>query len=139
VDKVPGGIVTRDLGGGPVTPVFPPSETKTSWEYTVLPDNRLLFPIGESGAVGQTCNYWVMPLDERTGAPTAKPKRLTNWGGFCPLGTSVTQDGKKLTFLKWIGHSSNHVVDLEADGNRIANPRHFAPSEGYDFPLDWTP
>ena len=139
VDKVPGGIVTRNLSGGPVTPIYPPSEPKTSWEYTVLPDNRLLFPIGESGAVGQTCNYWVMPLDERTGAPTAKPKRLTNWGGFCPLGTSVTQDGKKLTFLKWIGHSSNHVVDLEADGNRIANPRHFAPSEGYDFPLDWTP
>ena len=138
-DKVPGGIVTRNLSGGPVTPIYPPSEPKTSWEYTVLPDNRLLFPIGESGAVGQTCNYWVMPLDERTGAPTAKPKRLTNWGGFCPLGTSVTQDGKKLTFLKWIGHSSNHVVDLEADGNRIANPRHFAPSEGYDFPLDWTP
>jgi serine/threonine protein kinase/Tol biopolymer transport system component len=138
VDKVPGGIVTRNLSGGPVTPIYPPSEPKTSWEYTVLPDNRLLFPIGESGAVGQTCNYWVMPLDERTGAPTAKPKRLTNWGGFCPLGTSVTQDGKKLTFLKWIGHSSNHVVDLEADGNRIANPRHFAPSEGYDFPLDWT-
>jgi serine/threonine protein kinase/Tol biopolymer transport system component len=139
VDKVPGGIVTRNLSGGPVTPIYPPSEPKTSWEYTVLPDNRLLFPIGESGAVGQTCNYWVMPLDERTGAPTAKPKRLTNWGGFCPLGTSVTQDGKKLTFLKWIGHSSNHVVDLEADGIRIANPRHFAPSEGYDFPLDWTP
>jgi serine/threonine protein kinase len=139
VDKVPGGIVTRDLGGGPVTPVFPPSETKTSWSYTVLPDSRLLFPIGEAGAVGNTCNYWVMPLDERTGAPTAKPKRLTNWGGFCPSGTSVTQDGKKLTFLKWIGHSSNHVADLEADGNRIANLQHFAPSEGYDFPLDWTP
>jgi serine/threonine protein kinase len=139
VDKVPGGIVTRDLDGGPVTPVFPPSETKTSWSYTVLPDSRLLFPIGEAGAVGNTCNYWVMPLDERTGVPTAKPKRLTNWGGFCPSGTSVTQDGKKLTFLKWIGHSSNHVVDLDADGNHIANPRHFAPSEGYDFPLDWTP
>jgi serine/threonine protein kinase len=139
VDKVPGGIVTRDLSGGPVTPLFPPSETKTSWTYVVLPDSRLLFPIGEAGAVGSTCNYWVMPLDERTGAPTAKPKRLTNWGGFCPLGTSFTQDGKKLTFLKWIGHSSNHVADLDADGNRIANPRQFASSEGLDIPLDWTP
>jgi serine/threonine protein kinase len=138
VDKVPGGIVTRDLGGGPVTPIFSPSEVKTSWQYTVLPDNRLLFPIGEPGAVGVTCNYWVMPLDERTGAPTDKAKRLTNWGGFCPNDTSVTADGKKLSFLKWIGHSSAQVAELEADGKRIANPRGFAPSEGQNNPLDWT-
>jgi serine/threonine protein kinase/Tol biopolymer transport system component len=138
VDKVPGGIVTRDLGGGPVTPIFPPTEVKTSWQYAVLPDNRLLFPIGEPGAVGVTCNYWVMPLDERTGAPTDKAKRLTNWGGFCPNDTSVTADGKKLSFLKWIGRSSAQVAELEADGKRIANPRGFAPSEGQDNPLDWT-
>jgi serine/threonine protein kinase len=137
-DKVPGGIVTRDLDGGPVTPIYPPSELKISWEYTILPDNRLLFPIGESGAVGQTCNYWVMPLDERSGSPTGKSKRLTNWGGFCPLGTSVTADGKKLAFLKWMGHSSIHMSDLETNPARLANPRRFAPSEGQDSPLDWT-
>jgi DNA-binding winged helix-turn-helix (wHTH) protein/Tol biopolymer transport system component len=137
-DKVPGGIVSRDLSGGSATPIYPPSEPKTSWEYTVLPDNRLLFPIGESGAVGQTCNYWVMPLDERTGTPTEKAKRLTNWGGFCPLGTSVTADGKKLAFLKWMGHSSIYMADLETNPARIANPRRFAPSEGQDSPLDWT-
>jgi eukaryotic-like serine/threonine-protein kinase len=137
-DKVPGGIVSRDLSGGPVTPIYPPSEPKTSWEYTVLPDNRLLFPIGESGAVGQTCNYWVMPLDERTGTPTEKAKRLTNWGGFCPLGTSVTADGKKLAFLKWMGHSSIYVADIEPNPTSMANAHRFAPSEGQDVPLDWT-
>jgi Tol biopolymer transport system component len=138
LDKVPGGIVTRDLSGGPVTPIFSPSETRTSWQYALLPDNRLLFPIGEPGAVGQTCNYWVMPLDERTGTPTEKAKRLTNWGGFCPLGTSVTADGKKLAFLKWLGHSSIHVADLETNPARMTNVRRFAPSEGQDAPLDWT-
>ena len=138
LDKVPGGIVTRDLGGGPVTPIFPPTEVKTSWQYTVLPDNRLLFPIGEPGAVGVTCNYWVMPLDERTGAPTDKAKRLTNWSGFCPLGTTVTADGTKLAFLRWIGHSTVHVADLDGNGKRMAIPRRFSPSEGQDIPLDWT-
>ena len=34
-DKVTGGIVTRELNGGPATPVFPPSWVKTSWEYTL--------------------------------------------------------------------------------------------------------
>src|SRR6266481_8500281 len=37
-DKVPGGILTRELSGGPVAPIYPPSEVKTSWQYTVLPD-----------------------------------------------------------------------------------------------------
>ena len=138
-DKVPGGIVTRDLNGGPVTPIFPPSSTVGSWQYLVLPDNRLLFPLSESGTVGATCNYWVMPLDERTGIPTAQPKRLTNWGGFCPLGTSVTSDGKELAFLKWVGHTYVHIADLDADGSRIANLRPFAPSEGQDDQLDWAP
>jgi serine/threonine protein kinase len=137
-EKVPGGIVSRDLSGGPATPIYPPSETKTSWEYTLLPDNRLLFPRGESGTAGQTCNYWVMPLDERTGTPTEKAKRLTNWGGFCALDTSVTADGKKLTFLKWMGHASIHLADLEANLTRIGNLRRFVPSEGTDIPLDWT-
>jgi serine/threonine protein kinase len=137
-DKVPGGIVTRNLSGGPAIPIYPQSEPKTSWEYTVLPDNRLLFPIGESGAVGQTCNYWVMPLDEQTGTPTEKPKRLTNWGGFCPLGTSVTADGKKLAFLKWLGHSIIYMADLAPNPARMANVHRFAPSEGQDAPLDWT-
>jgi eukaryotic-like serine/threonine-protein kinase len=137
-DNVSGGIVTRDLSGGPVTPIYPPSEPKTSWQYTLSPDNRLIFPIGESGAVGQTCNYWVMPLDERTGTPTEKAKRLTNWGGFCPLRTSVTADGKKLAFLKTLGRGTVYVADLEANPTRIANPRRFAPSEGQDHPLDWT-
>jgi eukaryotic-like serine/threonine-protein kinase len=137
-DKVPGGIVSRDLSGGPATPIYPPFEPKVSWEYTLLPDNRLLFPIGESGAVGQTCNYWVMPLDERSGTPTEKPKRLTNWGGFCPLGTSVTADGKKLAFLKWLGHSAIYMADLGTSSARMTNVRRFAPSEGQDAPLDWT-
>jgi DNA-binding winged helix-turn-helix (wHTH) protein len=63
-------LVTRDLSGGPVTPIFPPSELKKTGEYTLLPDSRMLYTRGESGAVGSTCNYWVVPFDERTGAPT---------------------------------------------------------------------
>jgi serine/threonine protein kinase len=137
-DKSGINLVTRHLSGGPITSIFPPSEIKKTWLYTLLPDGRMLYQVAESGAVGSTCNFWVMPLDERTGAPTEKPKRLTNWGGTCPVGTSVTADGKKLTFLKWGEYSSLHLADLEANGKRMVNPRRFAPSEGRDNPLDWT-
>jgi eukaryotic-like serine/threonine-protein kinase len=137
-DKSGFSLVTRDLGGGPVTTIPRPSEM-TSWDVTLLPDGRLLYVVGESGAVGSACNYWVMPLDKRTGAPTDGPKRLTNWGGICPIGTSVTADGRKLAFLNWgQGRAPISVTDLEANGERIANTRRFAPSQGVDSPLDWT-
>jgi serine/threonine protein kinase len=137
-DKSGFSLVTRELTGGPVTTIPRPSEM-TSWDVTLLPDGRLLYVIGESGAVGSTCNYWVLPLDERTGAPTGKPKRLTNWGGTCPIGTSMTADGRKLAFLNWgQGRTPMSVTDLETNGTRIANTRHFAPSQGLDRPLDWT-
>jgi serine/threonine protein kinase len=138
VDKSGHSLVTRELGGGPVTTIFPPSEMGKIWDLALLPDGRLLYPLWESGAVGNTCNYWVMRLDERTGAPTDKPKRLTNWGGGELFGASVTADGKKLAFFNWVGRSPIYVADLEANGTRIANPRRFAPSEGRDNPLDWT-
>jgi eukaryotic-like serine/threonine-protein kinase len=136
-DKSGTTLVSRELNGGPITNIFPPSEMRKIWDLVLLPDGRLLYTLPEFGA-GSTCNYWVLPLDERTGAATDKPSRLTNWGGACPFGTSVTADGKKLTFLKWVGHFPLYVADLAANGKRIANPRRFAPSDGWDDLLDWT-
>jgi len=137
-DKSGFSLVTRELGGGPVTTIPLPPEV-TSWDVTLLPDSRLLYVVGEKGAAGFSCNYWVLPLDERTGAPTDKPKRLTNWGGTCPIGTSITAEGRKLAFLNWgQGHAPMVVTDLEANGKRVANTRSFASSQSWDNPLDWT-
>jgi Tol biopolymer transport system component len=137
-DKSGFSLVTRELSGGPVTTIPHPPDL-TSWDLPLLPDGRLLYVVWESGATGITCNYWVLPLDERTGAPTSKPKRLTNWAGACPIGTSMTADGRKLAFLNWgQGHVPMSVAGLEANGKRIANTRHFAPSQSLDNPLDWT-
>jgi len=137
-DKSGFSLVTREMGGGPVTTIPLPPEV-TSWDVTLLPDSRLLYVVGEKGAAGFSCNYWVLPLDERTGAPTDKPKRLTNWGGTCPIGTSITAEGRKLAFLNWgQGHAPMVVTDLEANGKRVANTRSFASSQSWDNPLDWT-
>ena len=53
--------------------------------------------------------------------------------------TSVTADGKRLTFKKWATHASMYVADLEAGGTRLVSPRHFTLSESLDEPGDWTP
>ena len=137
-DKLGDSLVTRELKGGPVTTVLSPADMKKMEEMAILPDGRLLYTLPEPDAVDSSCNYWTQRLDERTGALDQKPTRLTNWGGGCAGGTSVTADGKKLVFNKWKAHFSIYVTDIAPNGTRISGTRRLTLTDTWDFPADWT-
>jgi serine/threonine protein kinase/dipeptidyl aminopeptidase/acylaminoacyl peptidase len=130
---------SRNLKGGPAVTVFTPSETKNINDGVLSPDGQFIYSVRDPQAVGDTCNYWAIRLDARTGQTIEKPRRLTNWAGFCMDNTSVTADGKRLTFKKWANHASTYVAGLEPGGTRLLSPRHFTLSESLDEPGDWTP
>jgi eukaryotic-like serine/threonine-protein kinase len=130
--------VTRELNGGPVTTLFPPSEKNNISDFTMLPDGRFLYTSQESDTVGNTCNYWVGRVNERTGARADKPTQLTNWGGSCMGSSTATADGKRLTFVKWAGHIQVYVADIAPNGSRISTTRRLSLTESWDFPTDWT-
>jgi serine/threonine protein kinase len=132
-------LVARNLKGGSIATLLPPSEMKNINDLAWLPDGRLIYSVREPQAIGDTCNYWTIRLDVRTGQTIEKPQRLTNWAGFCMDNTSVTADGKRLTFKKWANHASTYVADFEAGGIRLLSPRHFTLSDSLDEPGDWTP
>jgi serine/threonine protein kinase len=138
-DKSGDTMVTRELSGGPVTTMFSPSDMKNMNETAMLPDGRFLYTLPEPDAVGDNCNYWTMRLDERTGTLDNKPTRLTNWGGGCMGGTSVTADGEKMIFNKWISHVSVYVADLAPNGTGVSGTRHLTLTESSDISSDWTP
>jgi len=52
---------------------------------------------------------------------------------------SATADGKKLVFLKWVGHSISYLGNLAGGGSRLLRVRHFPLSESSDGAADWTP
>ncbi len=131
-------FLSRDLNGGAPVTVLAPSETKNIQDVLWLPDRRFLYSMREPQAVGDTCNYWAIRIDPRTGQTIEKPSRLTNWAGFCMDATTVTADGKRLTFRKWTSHASTYVADLEAGGTKLASVRHFTLSDSLDEPGDWT-
>jgi len=131
-------FLSRDLKSGSPVTVLAPSETKNIQDVLWLPDGRFLYSMREPQTVGDTCNYWAMRLDTRTGRAIEKPRRLTNWAGFCMDTTSVTADGKRLAFKKWTNHPSMYVAELEAGGTRLLSSRHFTLSESLDDPGDWT-
>jgi eukaryotic-like serine/threonine-protein kinase len=131
-------FVNRDLKGG--APVLTFEDAGEIHDVLWLPDGRLMYSKVEPGVIGgEICNFWELWLDRRTGNPVGKPKRITSWSGFCMSDLSITADARKLAFLKWASRFSTYIADLDPNGNRISNPRHFTPSESVDLSLDWTP
>ena len=137
-DKSGDALVTRELKGGPVTTILSPADLKKISEFVFLPDGRFLYTLPEDNTAGNNCDYWTMRLDERTGTLDAKPTRLTNLGGGCMRGTSVTADGKKLIFNKWRLYISVYVTDVAPNGTRVAETHRLTLTESWDFPQDWT-
>lgn len=131
-------LVSRDPKGGPPTTLLPPSEMKSVDNLSWLPDGRLIYSVSEPQAAGETCNYWETRIDPQTGQTIEKPRRLTDWAGFCMNYTGTTADGERIAFRKSSVRSSAYVADLEAGGTRIRNARHFTPDEGDDTVADWT-
>jgi Tol biopolymer transport system component len=132
-------LLSRETKGGPISTLLRPPAMENMSEATWLPDGRLIYSVKEPEAIGDTCNFWQMRIDMRTGETVEKPKRITNWSKFCMKGMGVTADGKRLSFLEWAGHFTVYVGDLGASGTRVTQPRHFTLSESEDLPADWTP
>ncbi len=132
-----GTIETRDLNGGAPKTVLSLAGSNVH-DFLWLPDGRMLYAVAEPGHDVTTCNYWQMRSDTRTGELAEKPRRLTNWAGFCVDVARVTADGKRLSFLEWAGQTSVYVADIKTDGIHIANPRRLTLTAYRNDPAAWT-
>jgi Tol biopolymer transport system component len=133
-DKIEAGMVTRDLKGGPIIPVIPTGVQDHIWS----PDGRIIYALDEGGPLADSCNYWAIRIDTRTGKPVEAPKRLTNWAGFCMDSSSPTADGKRLAFRKWSWQGNVYVTDLDNKGMHLGAPRRLILNEGRNYPAAWT-
>jgi serine/threonine protein kinase len=138
IDETGQDLVTRDLTGGPPVAILSPPEANRLNDYLWLPDGRVIYALREPDPDEHTCNYWQIRIDPRSGEPLEKPRRITNWAGYCVANTSVTSDGKRLAFLEWRPHNSVYVADLQASGTRISTPTRLTLDEGWNNPLGWT-
>ena len=115
--------------------------TKEVLDGVELPDGRIISSVKDATSGSDTCSFWTMNVDPKTGSPIDKPVRLTHWPGFCMSQISFTADGKRLAFLEWASHSHTtvDVAKLHDAGMRVSNLRHFTLSDSADWPCDWTP
>ena len=133
-------LFSRDPKGGPPVPILPPQEANRLDSFLWLPDGRVVYALeetnGRSGS--QTCNFWQLRIDPRTGVPAEKPRRITNWAEFCVGGLTVTSDSKRLVFSKWHAQTNVYVADFQDGGRRITTPTRLTFYESWNNPSGWT-
>ncbi|HET9306113.1 MAG TPA: protein kinase [Candidatus Sulfotelmatobacter sp.] len=139
-DEAGGGkVLSRNLEGGPEVALSALSDLKNVDDFSFwLPDGRFLYSVREPGDIPDKCNFWTTRLDPRTGQLIDKPKRLSDWTGSCMSYVSATAEGKRVVFLKGVGHITSYLADVQANGRRILKPRHFPLSESSDGVADWS-
>ena len=130
-------LQSRDLHGGPaVTALATHALHIEDWSW--LPDGRMIYSITEPGPASETCNFWAVRIDSRTGKAIEQPKRLTDFAGFCVDSPSPSAGGTRLAFRRWSWQSHVDVADLDPSGTHISNPRRITKSEGRNYPASWT-
>jgi len=135
-------LVGRDLAGGPIAMLLPPSELKKIGDFSWLPDGRLIYSDqcnGVAMGVNTPCSFWITRINTRSGGLSEKPRRLRSWPGSWMNVPSATSDGKHVAFLESSGRGAGFVADLDAGGTRLVNSRRFTLEEGGEDAIDdWT-
>jgi serine/threonine protein kinase/Tol biopolymer transport system component len=103
-----------------------------------LSDGRIVYSRQESSG-SSDANLWQIGIDAYTGAPTGKPKRITQWAGSYLWGMSASADGKRLVLQKLTYQEQVYVGELAAGGTSMSPPRRLTNDEAVDEPTAWTP
>jgi len=130
-------IETCDMNGANRTVVMSDPELSLE-DFYWLPDQRIVYSRQESpGSTDE--NLWQIGIDTHTGAPTGKPKRITQWPGSYLWGLGASADGRRSVLQKAAAQGQVYVGELGAGGTRMSPPRRLTNDEAFDQPTAWTP
>jgi DNA-binding winged helix-turn-helix (wHTH) protein/Tol biopolymer transport system component len=127
---------SRPLDGGSPTTLLMVKYPQDTEDWSWSPDGRIIYSLVDYAE--NSCNLWQLKVDTRTARPLEKPKRLTNWSGFCVDDLSFSADGKRLTFLRHSAQSTLYLADLRAGRTHLSPPVHLAQNEGQNDLVGWT-
>jgi Tol biopolymer transport system component/DNA-binding winged helix-turn-helix (wHTH) protein len=137
-DDSQGALISRNLQGGAPTTLVSLTNPEDLIDSIWLPDGRLIYALRED-LQQRTCNFWELGINLDTGKAIGKPRRLSNWSGFCVGRTSIAADGKRLAFHRWARQSTVYVADTLDNGTTINSIRRLTRSEYVNAAETWTP
>ena len=130
-------IETCDLKGANRTVVVSADPGLSLGDSCWLPDGRIAYELVEWSNPSDY-NLWGIPVDNNTGTPTGKPKRITQWAGSYVYGFSASADGKRLVLMKGTYQAQVDLGELAAGGSRMKPPRRLTNEDADDNPSAWT-
>jgi Tol biopolymer transport system component len=129
-------IETCDLKGENRTVVVPETDLELP-DFCWLPDGRIVYSRQESSH-SDDGNLWQITVKGRSGVPTGKPGRITQWAGSALWWLNPSADGKRLTFLKRTFQAQVYLGELATGETRMSPPRRLTNDEAFDEPQAWT-
>ena len=102
-----------------------------------LPNGRIIYSLDESALSGDE-NLWEIGVDNRTGLPSGKPKRIKQWAGSYVWNLSASLDGKRLVLRKSTFQEGAYLAELAAGGTRVNSPRRLTNDDADNQVTAWT-
>jgi serine/threonine protein kinase len=133
-----GSIETLSLKGGAPSVVISDPGLLLWGNIVWLPDGRLIFSSSGGAQLEGDKNLWAIMTDLRTGLPSGKPAKMTNWSAILPSYPSVSSDGSRLVVVKAHERDDVYVGELKENGTRLDSPNRLTSSDSYDVPVAWT-
>ncbi len=104
------------------------------------PDGRLFFGLTDPPPSQRDMNLWSIRVDPSSGAPSGKPRRITQWIGLSavlPLGIST--DGKRLSVRILMYQSDCYVGRIAPRDSALQDVRRLTLDERMDVEPTWMP
>jgi eukaryotic-like serine/threonine-protein kinase len=138
-------VEMRDLRSGRSVvlqsePAFNPDAEMLAWQPMVswTRDGRVIFAIHEAPPNEDDSNAWAIRVDPKALKARGKRVRLTNGPGAISS-FSITEDDKRLAFIKNTLEPQVYVGDLDPKTRMLRNNRRLSLSQRGSSPSAWTP
>jgi serine/threonine protein kinase len=102
-------------------------------------DGRVLYSRNEPPPNSQYSNLWELPVNPRTGQPSGKPRKITQWSGTAVWSANASTGGGRLAVLKASSQSDVYIGQLEANGTRMKTLRRLTLDDRDDRTGPWMP
>ena len=132
-------LESRDANGLNPVVILRPADARGIHDYIWTSSKKVTYGLEETSAGTSSSNYWQVPVDSRTGVPTAKPQQITNWAGFIVDWTSTSSNGRRLAFVESAKHTIITLLPTDAKGIQKGAARKLTLSESWNLPFGWTP
>ena len=120
-------------GGATVNVLSMPGLRSFCWAA----DNRIIYSSEEPPPNDKDMNLWAVRVNS-TGETRGQPRRITSWAGLSLLDLSISQNGKRLTFVNSGIQQDLYVAEVQSE-TRLGSPHRLTLEGKNDLPSAWMP